>query len=63
MIIFFVTPIGLDEAGHDLNLLLNCTKRSFYVGGDFNLRYPLWVLIEPVFYVYYASIEVKKQVK
>ena len=35
-------PVGSDEAGNGLNILLKCTKQPLYVGGDFNLRHPLW---------------------
>ncbi|POS85894.1 hypothetical protein EPUL_003872 [Erysiphe pulchra] len=35
-------PVGADEAGSDLDLLLKSPNRPFYVGGDFNLRHPLW---------------------
>ena len=35
-------PVGSDEAGGGLNMLLRCTQNPFFVGGDFNLRHPLW---------------------
>ncbi|KAI1000613.1 hypothetical protein K3495_g7583 [Podosphaera aphanis] len=36
------TPTGSDGAGGELTSLLSCIDISFFVGGDFNLRHPLW---------------------
>ncbi|POS81799.1 hypothetical protein EPUL_006838, partial [Erysiphe pulchra] len=35
-------PTGSIEAGVGLSTLLDCTDTPFFIGGDFNLRHPLW---------------------
>lgn len=35
-------PVGSVDAGVGLSTLLNCTDTPFFIGGDFNLRHPLW---------------------
>ena len=35
-------PVGSEEAGEGLSKLLSCTENPFFVGGDLNLRHPLW---------------------
>ncbi|KAI0994992.1 hypothetical protein K3495_g13189 [Podosphaera aphanis] len=36
------SPTGSDDAGRGLSYLFGCSGSPFYVGGDFNLRHPLW---------------------
>lgn len=37
-------PAGSDDAGGGLKMLLNCYDTPHFIGGDFNLRHPLWDL-------------------
>ncbi|KAI1003147.1 hypothetical protein K3495_g5055 [Podosphaera aphanis] len=35
-------PTGCDGAGEGLSKLISCTSSPFFVGVDFNFRYPVW---------------------
>ncbi|RKF61981.1 hypothetical protein GcC1_151012, partial [Golovinomyces cichoracearum] len=37
-------PLGSEEAGNGLTSLINSNNTPFFIGGDFNLRNPLWDL-------------------
>ncbi|POS85683.1 hypothetical protein EPUL_004132 [Erysiphe pulchra] len=37
-------PVGSDQAGAGLITLLSSTDKPYFIGGDFNLRHPLWDL-------------------